>query len=163
MKTPLGLYRGRCVRGGTFTQVSGSIRPRARLTDGCVTSSPTRSRLEPGRLRDGALAPRRGDLETVGSVVDLLRRLLTDGPGSLLGLAPGCTGGCVKDWLDEQTADFRAAIELVVIDPSAPYASGIRAALPGVKIAVEKWHLLARANQMLTEVRQRGQPRPARA
>jgi transposase len=78
-----------------------------------------------------------------------------DGPGSLLGLAPGRTGGCVKDWLGVQTAEFTAAIELVVIDPSAPYASGIRAALPGVKIAVDKWHLTALANQAVTEVRQR--------
>jgi transposase len=78
-----------------------------------------------------------------------------DGPGSLLGLAPGRTGACVKDWLGEQTPTFRAAIELVVIDPSAPYASGIRAALPGVRIAVDKWHLVALGNQMVTEVRQR--------
>jgi transposase len=78
-----------------------------------------------------------------------------DGPGSLLGLAPGRTGGCVKDWLGEQTPQFRAVIELVVIDPSAPYASGIRAALPGVRIAVDKWHLVALGNQMVTEVRQR--------
>ena len=78
-----------------------------------------------------------------------------DGPGSLLGLAPGRTGGCVRDWLAEQTAAFRHAIEIVVIDPSAPYASGIRAALPDAKIAVDKWHLVALANTMVTEVRQR--------
>ena len=78
-----------------------------------------------------------------------------DGPGSLLGLAPGRTGSCVKEWLAEQTPAFRAAIEIVVIDPSAPYASGIRAALPNALIAVDKWHLVALANQMLTEVRQR--------
>ncbi len=78
-----------------------------------------------------------------------------DGPGSLLGLAPGRTGACVRDWLAEQTPEFRATIELVVIDPSAPYASGIRAALPNARIAVDKWHLVALANQMLTDVRQR--------
>ena len=78
-----------------------------------------------------------------------------DGSGSLLGLAPGRTGGCVRDWLGEQTDAFRDAIEIVVIDPSAPYASGIRAALPSVRIAVDKWHLVALANQMVTEVRQR--------
>jgi transposase len=78
-----------------------------------------------------------------------------DGPGSLLGLAPGRTGGCVKDWLAEQTEAFRTAIEIVVIDPSAPYASGIRAALPDALIAVDGWHLVALANQMVTEVRQR--------
>jgi transposase len=78
-----------------------------------------------------------------------------DGPGSLLGLAPGRTGGCVRDWLGEQSDAFRKRIEIVVIDPSAPYASGIRTALPGALIAVDGWHLVALANQMVTEVRQR--------
>jgi len=77
------------------------------------------------------------------------------GSGSLLGLVPGRSGGCVRDWLNAQTPEFRAGIGLVVIDPSAPYASGIRAALPHVRIAVDKWHLVALANQMVTEVRQR--------
>jgi transposase len=76
-------------------------------------------------------------------------------PGTLLGLAPGRTGACVRDWLGEQSDAFRQRIEIVVIDPSAPYASGIRAALPGVMIAVDKWHLVALANTMITEVRQR--------
>jgi len=79
----------------------------------------------------------------------------TDGPGSLLGLAPGRTGACVRDWLGEQTPAFRDRIQLVVIDPSAPYPAGIRTALPHAKIAVDKWHLVALANQMVTEVRQR--------
>lgn len=78
-----------------------------------------------------------------------------DGPGSLLGLAPGRTGACVKDWLGEQSEAFRSKIEIVVIDPSAPYASGIRAVLPNALIAVDGWHLVALANQMVTEVRQR--------
>ncbi len=78
-----------------------------------------------------------------------------DGPGSLLGLAPGRTGSCVTDWLVEQTPEFRTAIHTVVIDPSAPYASGIRAALPDAVIAVDKWHLVALAHTMVTEVRQR--------
>ena len=78
-----------------------------------------------------------------------------DGPGSVLGLAPGRSGGCVRDWLGEQTEQFRAAVEIVIIDPSAPYASGIRAALPHAKLAVDKWHLVALANTMVTEVRQR--------
>jgi transposase len=76
-------------------------------------------------------------------------------PGPLLGLAPGRTGACVRDWLSMQSEAFRRSIEIVVIDPSAPYASGIRAALPGVRIAVDKWHLVALANAMVTEVRQR--------
>ncbi len=79
----------------------------------------------------------------------------TTGPGRMLGLAPGRSGACVKDWLSEQSAEFRDAIEVVVIDTSAPYASGIRAALPGARIAVDKWHLVALANQVVIEVRQR--------
>ena len=78
-----------------------------------------------------------------------------DGPGSLLVLAPGRTGRCVRKWLAQQSEAFRNAIKIVVIDPSAPYASGIRAALPDAKIAVDKWHLGALANQIVTEVQQR--------
>jgi transposase len=78
-----------------------------------------------------------------------------EGPGSLLGLAPGRTGSCVRDRLGEWTDTFRNKIEIVVIDPSAPYASGIRAALPDALIEVDGWHLVALANQMVTEVRQR--------
>lgn len=76
-------------------------------------------------------------------------------PGGLLGLTPGRSGACVREWLGTQSPAFRAGIELVVIDPSAPCASGIRAALPGARIAVDKWHLVALANLMLTQVRQR--------
>ena len=99
--------------------------------------------------------PGRHQLATVGSVDDQLRRLHPGHPGPLLGLTPGRSGSCVRDWLDVQSDAFRRRIEIVVIDPSAPYASGIRAALPGVKIAVDKWHLVALANTMVTEVRQR--------
>lgn len=52
------------------------------------------------------------------------------------------------DWLREQSEAFRNGIELVVIDPSAPYASGVR-------IAVDRWHLVALANEMVTQARQR--------
>lgn len=61
----------------------------------------------------------------------------------------------MKDWLGEQSQAFRDRIELVAIDPPAPYASGVRAALPHAREAVDKWHLVALANQMVTEVRQR--------
>jgi transposase len=78
-----------------------------------------------------------------------------DGPGSLVGLTPGRTGAAVQAWLAEQTPTFRDAIKVVVIDTSSPYAGGIRAALPHVQIAVDKWHLITLANQMVTTVRQR--------
>jgi transposase len=75
--------------------------------------------------------------------------------GLLLGLAPGRSGSCVRAWLGEQTPAFRDAVQLVVIDPSAPYASGIRTALPAARIAVDKWHLVRLAGEAVTEVRQR--------
>ena len=82
--------------------------------------------------------------------------------GVLLGLAPGRSGSCVRAWLGEQTPAFRDAVELVVIDPSAPYACGIRAALPQARIAVDKWHLVRLANDMVTEGSPAGDPRAAR-
>ena len=75
--------------------------------------------------------------------------------GLLLGLAPGRSGGCVKSWLAEQDVAFREQVQVVVIDPSAPYASGIRAALPHAQIAVDHFHLVRLANEMVTDVRQR--------
>jgi transposase len=75
--------------------------------------------------------------------------------GRLLGLVPGRSGGCVKAWLSLQDNRFRDGIEVAVIDPSAPYAAGIRAALPNAAIAVDKWHLVKLGNDMVTEVRQR--------
>jgi len=72
----------------------------------------------------------------------------------LLGLAPGRTGACVKTWLAEQTPAFRDAVEVAVIDPSAPHASGVRAALPAARVAADRWHLVRLGNQVVTEVRQ---------
>jgi hypothetical protein len=42
-----------------------------------------------------------------------------DGPGSLLGLAPGRTGACVREWLGEQSEAFRRRIEIVVMSLSS--------------------------------------------
>jgi transposase len=72
----------------------------------------------------------------------------------VLGLAPGRSGACVRSWLAAQTAQFRAGIELVVIDPSAPYASGIRTALPHARIAVDHWHLVRLSRRQLTRLRE---------
>lgn len=73
----------------------------------------------------------------------------------LLGLVPGRSGACVRKWLRLQSPEFRAEIEIAVIDPSAPYACGIRVALPHARIAIDGWHLVRLANQRVTEVRQR--------
>lgn len=79
----------------------------------------------------------------------------SDGPGTLLGLSPGRSGASVRDWLDLQSAQFKAGIKVVVIDPSAPYAAAVRARLPHARIAVDRFHLVALGNQLVTRVRQR--------
>jgi transposase len=78
-------------------------------------------------------------------------------PRGLLGLAPGRSGATVRGWLALQSAEFRAGIETVAIDPSAPFAAALRdrTLLPNATLVVDHWHLHRLANQMVTEVRQR--------
>src|SRR5450631_1361011 len=87
------------------------------------------------------------------SIVDLD----TTHPGGIIGLAPGRSGACVEAWLSLQTKEFRDGVKVVAIDPSAPYASGIRRALPQARIVLDHFHLVLLANTMLTDVRQRVQ------
>lgn len=79
----------------------------------------------------------------------------TGQPGGLLGLTPGRSGAAVEAWLDQQSPAWRAGIEIVALDPSAPFAAAIRRALPQVRIVVDHWHLVRLANAMVTDVRQR--------
>jgi transposase len=53
--------------------------------------------------------------------------------GGIIGLAPGRSGACVEGWLALQSSEFRAAVQVVAIDPSAPYrlGSGGRCRMPG--------------------------------
>lgn len=80
---------------------------------------------------------------------------LATGQG-LLGQVPGRTSSCcVTSWLAERTPQFRAAVRVVALDPSAPYARAVRDALPHAAIAVDHFHLVALANDVVTRVRQR--------
>jgi transposase len=76
-------------------------------------------------------------------------------PGWLLGLVPGRSGAAVATWLAAQPQAWRDRIEVVALDPSAPFAAAIRRLLPGATVVVDHWHLVRLANQMVTEVRQR--------
>lgn len=75
----------------------------------------------------------------------------------IIGLAPGRSGACVEAWMALQSKEFRDGVTVVAIDPSAPYASGIRRALPQARIVLDHFHLVMLANKMLTDVRQRAQ------
>ena len=76
-------------------------------------------------------------------------------PGGLLGLAPGRSGASVRGWLDLQSQEFRDGIEVVAVDPSAPFAAALREVLPHATLVVDHWHLHRLGNLMLTQVRQR--------
>ena len=71
------------------------------------------------------------------------------------GQAEGRTSRCVVDWLAGRSEQFRAAIKVVALDPSAPYAAAVGQALPHAAVAVDHFHLVQLANQAVTRVRQR--------
>jgi len=78
-----------------------------------------------------------------------------DRPGWLLGLMPGRSGATVTAWLEARDQAWRDGIEVVALDPSAPFAAAVRRLLPRATIVVDHWHLVRLANQVVTEVRQR--------
>ncbi len=59
------------------------------------------------------------------------------------------------DWINSQTAEFRAGITHVAIDMSATYAKAVRKALPHARIVVDHFHVVKLANQMIDDVRRR--------
>jgi len=76
-------------------------------------------------------------------------------PGWQLGLVPGRSGAAVQTWITAQDPAWRDGIEVVALDPSAPFAAAIRRLLPQATIVVDHWHLVRLAKQAVTEVRQR--------
>jgi transposase len=84
-----------------------------------------------------------------------LRCPRSDGGQGLLGQVDGRSAACVLRWLAARSPGFRDRIEVVALDPSAPYAAAVRRALPQARIAVDHFHLVLLANQALTRVRQR--------
>jgi transposase len=77
------------------------------------------------------------------------------GDQALLGQVDGRTSAAVQAWLAARGPAFRAAVEVVVIDPHAGYAAAVRTALPDARIAVDHFHLIMLANKAVTAVRQR--------
>ncbi|MCZ4564099.1 transposase [Rhodococcus sp. IEGM 1401] len=60
-------------------------------------------------------------------------------------------------WLQARSAQFRDGIEYVAIDPAAVYAAAVRTPdlLPNAVLVVDHFHLVAKANDAATRVRQR--------
>jgi transposase len=77
------------------------------------------------------------------------------GDQALMGQVDGRTAAAVAAWLAQRSAQFRDAIDVVVIDPHAGYAAAVRRVLPLARIAVDHFHLIMLANKAVTAVRQR--------
>jgi transposase len=77
------------------------------------------------------------------------------GTVGLLAQVEGRTSAATSAWLNAQPAPWRAGITHVTIDLSASYAKAVRVALPDAVLVADRFHLVALANGMLTQVRQR--------
>jgi transposase len=73
----------------------------------------------------------------------------------VLGIVDGRDSGSVAAWLATRSQAWRDRIEVVAIDPSAPFKKAIREQLPNALVSVDGFHLVQLANLMVTRVRQR--------
>jgi transposase len=75
--------------------------------------------------------------------------------GQVLGVVDGRDSASVAAWLATRSQAWRDRIEVVAIDPSAPFKKAIREQLPNALVSVDGFHLVQLANLMVTRVRQR--------
>jgi transposase len=76
------------------------------------------------------------------------------GTGGLLAHVDGRTAAQVTGWIKAQPQAWRDGITHVTIDLSASYAKAVADALPDAVLVADRFHLVALANDMLTQVRQ---------
>jgi transposase len=77
------------------------------------------------------------------------------GTAGLLGHVEGRTSALVAAWLNAQPQDWRDQVTHVTIDLSASYLRAVTTALPHAVVVADRFHLIALANGMVTDVRQR--------
>lgn len=75
--------------------------------------------------------------------------------GRVLGVVDGRNSAGVGAWLAARSPAWRAAVEVVAIDPSAAFRKALREHLPAAAVSVDAFHLVKLANDMVTAVRQR--------
>jgi transposase len=75
--------------------------------------------------------------------------------GRVLGVVDGRDSAGVGTWLQARSPAWRDAVQVVAIDPSAAFRKALREHLPHAAVSVDPFHLVKRANDMLTGVRQR--------
>jgi len=75
--------------------------------------------------------------------------------GEVIDVVDGRDSAAVAAWLEAQPRWWRRRVEVVAIDPSAAFRSAVRRWLPKTRVAVDHFHLVKLANDMLTTVRRR--------
>jgi transposase len=75
--------------------------------------------------------------------------------GRVLGVVDGRDSAGVGAWLAARSPAWRAAVQVVAIDPSAAFRRALREHLPAAAVSVDAFHLVKLGNDMLTAVRQR--------
>jgi transposase len=75
--------------------------------------------------------------------------------GRVLGVVDGRDCAGVGAWLGARSDAWRAAVEVVAIDPSAAFRRALREHLPTAAVSVDAFHLVKLANDTVTQVRQR--------
>ncbi|MEO5315806.1 transposase [Pseudarthrobacter sp. CC12] len=74
--------------------------------------------------------------------------------GQVLGVVDGRDHKGVGDWLFARPLEWRLAVQVVAIDPTAAFRKALRMWLPRTAVAVDHFHLISLANQVMTETRQ---------
>jgi transposase len=75
--------------------------------------------------------------------------------GRVLGVVDGRDRAGVGGWLQARSQAWRAAVEVVAIDPSAAFRRALREHLPAAAVSVDAFHLVKLANDTVTQVRRR--------
>jgi len=75
--------------------------------------------------------------------------------GTVIDVVDGRNAAAVAQWLAAKPKWWRCRVKVVAIDPSAPFRSAVRYWLPMARVAVDHFHLVKLANDMLTAVRRR--------
>jgi len=99
---------------------------------------------------------RRGD-KYVTVIIDLTPVRDRTGPARLLDMVEGRSKQVFKTWLDAQTAEFRAGIEVVAMDGFTGFKTAAAEVVPDAVAVMDPFHVAALAGDALDRCRQRVQ------
>ena len=90
-------------------------------------------------------------------IIDLTPVRDKTGPARLLDMVEGCSKSVFKYWLEQQTAAFRAGIEVVAMDGFTGFKTAAAEALPDAVEVMDPFHVVQLAGDALDRCRQRVQ------